>query len=76
MKSTKSTWKANMPDRDNIWATLAPTTLRERRTRSGMSGVLAVACRTTNATIRASDTAPRPRVWAASQPYSSTLTTV
>ena len=64
---------ANMPDTIRIWTRLAPETLRERKIRSGISGLAAVAWRTTNAASRASDTAPRPSVWAAPQPYSLDL---
>jgi hypothetical protein len=69
-------WKANMADSVSIWTTFAPETLRERRIRSGISGVLARVWRTKNAASMASDTAPRPSVRPASQPYSSILTTV
>ncbi len=44
----------NMPATDTTWMTFAPLMLRERKIRSGMSGVLAVASRTTNAASRAS----------------------
>ena len=48
----------NMPATDTTWMTFAPLMLRERKIRSGTSGLRAVASRTTNAASRASETAP------------------
>ena len=47
---------------------LAPDTLRLRKIRSGMSGVRAVASRTTKAARMATATAPRMSVCAEPQP--------
>ena len=44
--------------------------------RSGMSGVPAVASRTTKPASSASDSAPKPSVWADTQPWSAALTIV
>ena len=58
----------NMPATSSAWITFAPETLRERKIRSGISGVRAVASRMTNAASSASDTAPRISVVGAPQP--------
>ncbi|CAM5612171.1 hypothetical protein SCYAM73S_03471 [Streptomyces cyaneofuscatus] len=70
------TWNENSAATISIWTTLAPDTLRERRMRSGISGVRAVAWRRTNPASRASASAPRPSVRAEAQRDVSTPTTV
>ena len=47
---------------------MAPDTLRERKMRSGISGLRAVASRATNAASSTSDAAPSTSVWVAPQP--------
>ena len=49
----------NIPATVSAWITLAPETLRERKSRSGISGLRKVASRTTKATSSATDPAPR-----------------
>ena len=61
-----------MPATISAITTLAPTTLRERKSRSGMSGLAIRAWRTTNAATRAIAIAPRPSVCAEPQPCFST----
>src|SRR3954449_1797202 len=51
----------NIPATSSAWTRLAPVTLRERKIRRGMSGVRAVASRSTKAASSASATAPRSR---------------
>ena len=53
----------NIPATVNAWIRLAPLTLRERKIRSGISGVRAVASRATNATSSATAIAPSSSVW-------------
>jgi hypothetical protein len=57
-----------MPATSSAWMMFAPETLRERKIRSGISGLRAVASRATNAAISASEPVPRPRVIGAPQP--------
>ena len=66
----------NMPATTTTWTALAPETLRERNSRSGMSGFAVLACRATNAPSSVSATAPRPSVCSEPQPYSLALTIV
>ena len=66
----------NMPATTTTWTALAPDTLRERNTRSGMSGFAPRAWRTTNRPSSTSATAPSPSVWADAQPCSLALTIV
>ena len=66
----------NIPATDRAWTRLAPETLRERNSRSGISGLLAVASRTTKPTSSATATAPRASVWPAPQPSSAAGLTI
>ena len=66
----------NMPATTTIWTGLAPETPRERNTRSGISGLRALAWRSTNAARSATATAPRPSVSAEAKPYSLAFTIV
>ena len=66
----------NMPATTATCTPLAPVTLRERNTRSGISGLAARAWRRTNRPSSTSATAPRPSVWAEAQPCSLALTIV
>ena len=58
----------NIPATSSAWTTLAPETLRERKIRSGMRGLRAVASRTTKATSSPSAVAPSPSVRPEPQP--------
>ena len=57
-----------MPATSSACITLAPDTFRERKIRSGISGLRAVASRAMNAASRSSDTAPSPSVRPSPQP--------
>src|ERR671931_639897 len=52
----------NMPATSSTWIALAPETLRERKMRSGISGVRAVASRRMKTARRARDAAPSSSV--------------
>ena len=58
----------NIPATVSDWMTLAPVTLRERKIRSGTSGLRVRDSRTTKATSRASPAAPSPSVRPEPQP--------
>ena len=60
----------NMPATVSAWMKLAPETLRERKSRSGMSGLRAVASRAMNAARSTSAPAPSSSVSVAPQPFS------
>ena len=66
----------NIPATNRAWIALAPATLRERKIRSGISGLLAVASRTRNATSSAIAPAPRTSVRVAPQPSSAAGSTI
>ena len=66
----------NIPATVNAWITLAPETLRERKIRSGISGLPARASRTTKAASSASETAPSPSAWPEPQPSSAAGLTI
>jgi hypothetical protein len=61
----------NMPATSSAWMTLAADTLRERKIRSGTSGVAARASRATKEASSASVAAPRPSVRAEPHPSSA-----
>ena len=69
-------WKANIAEIIRNCTMLAPETLRERRIRSGISGVAAVAWRTKNPASSASAMHARPSVRTEPQPWSAVPTTV
>ena len=58
----------NMPATRKAWIRLAPTTLRERKSRSGISGFSILVWRVMKAAPRTNETAKRIRVWAEPQP--------
>ncbi len=60
----------NIPTTRSACTRLAPTTLRERNSRSGISGLAARSWRTTNAASSASETDPSSRVCDEPQPCS------
>ena len=62
----------NIPTTSSAMTTFAPATLRERKRRSGISGLATRAWRATNAASRATATAPSPSVCAEPQPCSPT----
>ena len=66
----------NSPATIRICTTFAPVTFRERNSRSGMSGLAAVAWRATKPAKSASDTAPRISVRAEPKPCSLACTIV
>ena len=66
----------NIPATDSTWIRFAPDTVRERKIRSGISGVRAVASRATKATRSAIATAPSASVSPASQPFSAAGLTI
>ena len=57
-----------MPATISICIRFATVTVRERNTRSGISGLAAVAWRATNAASSATASPPKPSVWALPQP--------
>ena len=57
-----------IPPTVRAWTRFAPVTIRERKMRRGISGVVARASRTTKAAMSASATAPRISVRAEPQP--------
>ena len=61
----------NMPDADSAWIRFAPVSVRERKIRSGTSGLAAVASRTMKPARRTSVTAPNTTVRGAVQPSSA-----
>ena len=61
----------NMPATRSACSAFAPETLRERKIRSGISGVPAVASRAMNAASSASDTTPNPSAPVEPQPSSA-----
>ena len=65
-----------MPTTSRPWTRFAPLTARERKIRSGTSGVFAVASRATKNASSASAVAPRPSVVAAPQPCSAAGSTI
>ncbi len=65
-----------MPATDSTWIRFAPLTLRERKILNGTSGLRAVASRTTNAASSPSESAPRPSVRPAPQPFSAAGLTI
>ncbi len=66
----------NMPATETTWMRFAPVTLRERKMRSGMSGLLAVASRATNAASSASEIPTSTSVRGAPQPSSAAGSTM
>ena len=56
------------------WMTLDAERFREPNSRSGRSGLRAVAWRTTKATSKITATPPNPRVCAEARPYSDDCT--
>ena len=58
----------NSPATIRAWITLAPLTLRERKMRSGISGFAVRDSRRMKAASRAIAPAPKPSVWAETQP--------
>jgi hypothetical protein len=66
----------NIPATRRTWIALAPETLRERKMRSGISGVRAVASRRMNAPSSASAMAPSTSVVVAPQPSSAAGLTI
>ena len=62
----------NIPATSSACTRFDPDTLRDRNSRSGISGLAIRAWRTTNATSSAIATAPSASVWAEPQPCSVT----
>ena len=66
----------NIPPAPSAWIRFDPATLRERKIRSGISGVRAVASRATNAASSAIVSAPSTSVLVAPQPCSAAGLTI
>ena len=65
-----------MPATDSTWIRLAEATLRERKMRSGMSGLLAVASRARKPSSSAAEAPPSASVRPAPQPSSAAGLTI